>query len=308
IHASPWHGRKADRFRHQWDGEYRRSIGMAAQFLDEAAEILRRNAREQRDASGVGGGGGGYGGTALTPADLEWLKDVLDGLFPGGGGPGDGGFDLFGLLEDVQGNLDMVIGAIGGLYGVAAARTITYLRAGKQIVAWRSGQAAAMSKVFGSAKDVARYARHLDRLGKGLAVAGGVLAGIGQWQSDGSYATGERAARAAAVGVARTGGYLAAGATGAYIGGAIGTAIPIPVVGTVVGAAVGFGVGYGAGWVMDNTGFDEAAADIGSGIYKGGSAVVHGVADVGGSVISGGKDLAEGGFNMAKKGLGALWP
>jgi hypothetical protein len=53
IHGSPWHGRNADRFRRDWDGEYRRSLAEAASFLQQAGEGLHRNAREQRDASGI---------------------------------------------------------------------------------------------------------------------------------------------------------------------------------------------------------------------------------------------------------------
>lgn len=53
IHGSPWHGRNADRFRRDWDGEYRRSLAAAASFLQQAGEGLHRNAREQRDASGI---------------------------------------------------------------------------------------------------------------------------------------------------------------------------------------------------------------------------------------------------------------
>ncbi len=53
IHGSPWHGRNADRFRRDWDGEYRRSLAEAASFLQQAGEGLHRNAREQRGASGI---------------------------------------------------------------------------------------------------------------------------------------------------------------------------------------------------------------------------------------------------------------
>jgi len=53
IHGSPWRGRNADRFRRDWDGEYRRSLAAAASFLQQAGEELHRNAREQRDASGI---------------------------------------------------------------------------------------------------------------------------------------------------------------------------------------------------------------------------------------------------------------
>jgi uncharacterized protein YukE len=53
IHSSPWNGRTADRFRQQWDGEYRRSMLGASQFLTSASTELRTHAQQQRDASGV---------------------------------------------------------------------------------------------------------------------------------------------------------------------------------------------------------------------------------------------------------------
>lgn len=53
LHSSPWRGTNADRFRQQWDGEYRKSVIGAGQFLTEATNALRENARQQRDASGI---------------------------------------------------------------------------------------------------------------------------------------------------------------------------------------------------------------------------------------------------------------
>ena len=56
IHGSPWHGRNADRFRRDWDGEYRRSLAAAASFLADASAGLHANARQQREASSGQGG------------------------------------------------------------------------------------------------------------------------------------------------------------------------------------------------------------------------------------------------------------
>lgn len=54
LHAAPWHGRSADRFRQDFSAVHVRSIHSAAQFIDDAKEVLRRNADEQRVASGLG--------------------------------------------------------------------------------------------------------------------------------------------------------------------------------------------------------------------------------------------------------------
>ena len=55
LHAAPWRGRSADRFRSEFDSVHARAIADAARFLDDAYETLARNAREQREASGSGG-------------------------------------------------------------------------------------------------------------------------------------------------------------------------------------------------------------------------------------------------------------
>jgi len=55
VNTSPWHGRSADRFRSEFNSHYFKSLVNAASFLESAQAELRRNAREQRDASSVRG-------------------------------------------------------------------------------------------------------------------------------------------------------------------------------------------------------------------------------------------------------------
>lgn len=82
INTSPWHGRNADRFRHEWSGEHRRAIADAVNFLNDGADVLRRNAREQRDASrGAQGPGTAIGrgwdsatGAVLHPQVTKWVS------------------------------------------------------------------------------------------------------------------------------------------------------------------------------------------------------------------------------------------
>lgn len=52
LNSAPWRGRKADQYRRDFNSVHLRSINQAAQFLDDAYENLRRNADEQREASG----------------------------------------------------------------------------------------------------------------------------------------------------------------------------------------------------------------------------------------------------------------
>ena len=79
IHGSPWSGRNADLFRRRWDSEYRHSIRLAKEFLQEASLDLRNNAQQQRDASAASGGaiaGSGQGSQGMSNdsrAELEKL-------------------------------------------------------------------------------------------------------------------------------------------------------------------------------------------------------------------------------------------
>lgn len=54
LHAAPWSGINAEMFRQRFDSEHYRAIYQAAKFLDDAYETMRRNADEQRVASGLG--------------------------------------------------------------------------------------------------------------------------------------------------------------------------------------------------------------------------------------------------------------
>lgn len=56
INTSPWHGRNADRFRHQWSNEHRQAMAAAVRFLRDGAQSLHQNAGEQRDISRDPGG------------------------------------------------------------------------------------------------------------------------------------------------------------------------------------------------------------------------------------------------------------
>lgn len=76
LHAAPWNGRGADAFRHEWSTNRRAEIMAAASFLDGAVQTLRRNADEQRRASGVGAGSGSAGAEG---AQSRSLMSAVDG-------------------------------------------------------------------------------------------------------------------------------------------------------------------------------------------------------------------------------------
>ncbi len=55
VNGAPWHGASGDAFRHRWHGEYQAVLVGATGVLASGAEVLRRNADQQREASGGGG-------------------------------------------------------------------------------------------------------------------------------------------------------------------------------------------------------------------------------------------------------------
>lgn len=55
LQTTPWHGGNADRFRQEFGSVHARAMAEAGAFLDEAYETLRRNAQQQREASGTAG-------------------------------------------------------------------------------------------------------------------------------------------------------------------------------------------------------------------------------------------------------------
>lgn len=61
VHANPWAGAKATRFRNDWDQRHGPMLKRTALALRSAAKQLRLQAQEQRQASSAGGGGTGGG-------------------------------------------------------------------------------------------------------------------------------------------------------------------------------------------------------------------------------------------------------
>lgn len=64
IRSAPWRGANADRFLQQWDGQHHRALREARAYLEAAGAELRRNAEEQRWASGADAAGAGR--------DIRW--------------------------------------------------------------------------------------------------------------------------------------------------------------------------------------------------------------------------------------------
>lgn len=171
IHSSPWAGRGAEAFRRQWDSEFRRSLIDASAFLQEAGDVLRLNADQQRQASGTGTGPGGvpfggpfdFGGIFGDPSflddwlDQDWLA-ILGGVY-----------DAFGIISDLVTLLGKellpFLGDIGGAFAGFATGAYSM---------WQ-GMDDLLSFEFDGWLGV------LDSVGDGLQVVSGGLAIAGAW-------------------------------------------------------------------------------------------------------------------------------
>jgi uncharacterized protein YukE len=79
VHANPWAGAKATRFRNDWDQRHGPMLKRTALALRTAAKQLRLQAQEQRQASSAGGGGigGSVPSSGAGPRGNPW-PDRLD--------------------------------------------------------------------------------------------------------------------------------------------------------------------------------------------------------------------------------------
>lgn len=72
-----WQGRDADRFRQTWNTSHRPALAATSRSLQQAADMLRKNAQEQESASSAaslgGTGNGGDGGPSFIDKTLEFL-------------------------------------------------------------------------------------------------------------------------------------------------------------------------------------------------------------------------------------------
>lgn len=81
IHASPWNGLDADRFRQRWDAEYRRTMLAASSFLAGTGTALCEQADQQRRASaGTAAGPSVVGAAARSQPSLrDRIRDARRG-------------------------------------------------------------------------------------------------------------------------------------------------------------------------------------------------------------------------------------
>lgn len=113
-----WLGHTGDHFRHSWNGSLSPRLRECAHALRDMSDTLRRNAAEQRQASGLGGSSGGmrsFAGVPGTGGSGGGLNGFLDGIGMSAGDVKkllDGASDVF-AVPDLFGTL-ATLGLTGG--------------------------------------------------------------------------------------------------------------------------------------------------------------------------------------------------
>jgi hypothetical protein len=194
LEATPWRGRDADRFRGEWAERGTRELVRAAEQLEVLAREVRRQAADQRAASGemtVAGAHPGFIGRALdvptVPGGLSTTLGLGGGTAVAGlaAGAGPGGADVIAAVtgsgSGAAGPFDT--GAPGGPAGMEAVAGGEVPVAGHA----EAGLATQVSEVRAAAAESVRVglgggdAAALDqvhaRAGAGVALGGGASAG-----------------------------------------------------------------------------------------------------------------------------------
>ncbi len=80
VHANPWSGARATRFRNDWDQRHGPQLKRTATTLRTAAKQLRQQAQEQRQASSAGGGSAASSGARAISGTNGFARSLEDGL------------------------------------------------------------------------------------------------------------------------------------------------------------------------------------------------------------------------------------
>lgn len=321
IHASPWRGPNADRFRHQWDGEYRRSMLAASSFLDDAGEALERNADQQRTASTTDGQAPGRGTTLrdllddlrriLPGVDLDDWLDGLGSLLP----PGAIG-SVIGVIRDLMEGPGDLLEAFVGFVDEAITRGLVhvrgYVRASGTVVdayvRWRPGQADLMRRFFGDASSAVKLLPYLKWGGRFLDGVGGLVSGYERWADSAHLPTDERWVASLTAGGAAIGTDVLMG-IGA---GALAVALLPATAPAVAVAGVAIGIGVAGSWLWEHSGagdwVEDHAVDAALGAYRKGEEMVGDAVEKGRELIDDGQELLSDGADLVEKGWDKVTP
>lgn len=290
LHAAPWNGRGADAFRHEWSTNRRAEILAAASFLDGAVQTLRRNADEQRRASGHDAAQDWRGDVQapdgmddLSP-ELERIKLELEKLGLGLGAIEDilkmmlalaatPGFDLGAVLSTIE-NLGRIADVADAVDDIAGAIDV-------------------VGYVINFAQSLSDYS-HLPF--DEMMLAAGVTVGLAVAKDLGAEVAGKVAGFAVTAGLTATG-------VGAPAG---------PIAGFLTSKLTSFFVGKGMDIADDKLNISENAVEASLDAYRYlkthdlGDMALDGVEAVGDKVVEGGKNFIEDGKNAIEGGK-RLW-
>jgi Proteins of 100 residues with WXG len=286
-----WQGPEAEAFRSRWHSHFCPSLARSSRSLQNMAKDLQRQAREQRQASeGFAISSPGSPGIVDSQGTDFWKKfgDGQNGLFTAASAA-----DV--LPTVLKREMELVSG-----YTKSNGTVVeSYWR-------WKSGTAATLKPLFGSADDLERVLTPASKFGKVANVAGVALSGIVQLGKDwGKYEADEETGRVAAavltsyaVNVASTQAAILAAST---FGGPAGIVVGLFVVGAWYVLSEKTQIDE---WIIDKGGWlvaegPEWLMDTGADLLEGAGGLAIDVLDEFG-------DLAGDGLDAVGDGLDAL--
>lgn len=289
-----WRGPDAERFRQTSNSSHRPTLAATSRSLQEAADLLRKNAQEQETASSAGSmdgsGGSGGGGNA---DDKSFIDKTLEFLGLGGKATGIG-LGIKGFIANFKDHAKFLAGKQWKQFGQAYNAFKTFQAEGGLL-----GKLGATGQFLGKA---GKLAGAFGRFAGPILAPLGIYSGIRDMFDpghEGWRGVGDRIAGGLGV-----------------IGGAGSILIAVGAVANPVGVAVLVGAGVIAGgWALGNMIADsewgKAAGkwigDTTSKAWKGATTAVGNVADGAKNAVSGAVDGAKDFLSNPVKSLGGLF-
>ncbi len=207
VAAAWWAGPVAQRFQVDWAARLGPTLSLSAAMLDRLQRDLMEQRQQQLDASRADGFGGGRG----VGGDRNFIPDPAEALL---------------ALADVAATV---------LRETRIVQVAAHMRAGKQIASyfrWAPGTADDMTRLFGSAADVAKFGKYVEKLGWAGVALNVFEQGYNDWgKYEADEFAGRVATRALIEGGVNYGSTLAAAAAAGAWGGPAGMAVGVLLVG-----------------------------------------------------------------------------
>ncbi len=274
LHAAPWRGARADRFRHEWTTLHTKRVSEAGGFLRAGGEALNRNAQEQRTASNAAGGS--ISGPKCDVPPKSDPGDSADKYLD----PFKKFFDGLGLADDVWQGLVKVLRLVDpeilkdlGKFLAGNPELLTFFKATGKVLD-------VGAVILDFATDISKQlgTNHLPM--DEAILHSMIFSGLKFAESAGIEKLGQ------------------------ILGASLGSVIPV--LGTAGGGLVGWVAGYGLSAILEavdgKIGLNEKAADAAVDVYRD----VKDAAGVVGDVVDVVTDTAKDAYNGLKDGVDAV--